>query len=618
MTHRILITALYGDASNAGISYYGTKDSGERTLYCDAAIPSEAGCKYILSSYPIDEIIVFGTEESRCGDETPAPLLKKEQALPADLEKLSEYCILQYRLTQFFEDISLEDADRHSLLTEEEQKQTVAFLRRFFRERADTEKDKKFSRFFHYLIQDPALREEFAKELREWVPEDDAGRYQTWILQYLYRDLKATSKLEPLDRNGSVRIRYTSVEKDSVISLLDRMLRIVRELEVDDGVADTTELYICLQNDHAAYLFMQMNAMNLVKVLPGTQIRICRVITETPLSGLPIHELCDMTDEYNISELLAGTGAFLSYGKTDLLVEYWERAKLYNPKIEKIIYAMRNIDSGISLCDIADLERGIRSLRSVIKNDLPLSGETVIEQYFEILLESIREDYGALLEEDHIPFIDLVKWAYRKGFLQQTLTLVESRAPGDFVDRGLYFYSDGERTHKHAVEVLGQAYYDLKPYEKYKLDDVSHYYIKYYGRNRASRAGDGDAYQMNYTGLRIEELDTHDESILRGLTVCPDRAALKDLLFAYYHLGDVRNLTNHAAEEYGGFYTIMPDTDPGERMKVITQAIEFFIHCYDRVAELIEGQTAHVVTVKTAEIADYARTLRDAGRRDRN
>ena len=60
-------------------------------------------------------------------------------------------------------------------------------------------------------------------------------------------------------------------------------------------------------------------------------------------------------------------------------MDYWEKAQLKNPKIDRIIYAIRNIDFGISLCDITDIERGIKSLRSVIRNDLPIGGETVIE-----------------------------------------------------------------------------------------------------------------------------------------------------------------------------------------------------------------------------------------------
>lgn len=443
-------------------------------------------------------------------------------------------------------------------------------------------------------------------------------RYRTWVLSYLYRDLKATAKLEPLDRNSHVRMRSFCAEEGNILSLLNGLIPTLQGLEVDDGVPDSIELYVCLQSDHVFGIFSLLNAMNLTKIIPGERVSICRVVTENKRISSPFNAVYDQTEEYDISGLLSATRAFLRYGKTDLLVDYWEKSQVNNPKIERIIYAIRNIDFGISLCDITDIERGIRSLRSVIRNDLPIGGESVIEQYFELVMGSIRQDYGALLESDQFCFIDLVKWAYRKGFWQQTLTLIESRAPEDFVERGIFFYSDGEISRKKAIRVFGQVYYDLRPYEKYKLDDVSHYFVKYFNRNRVSHTGDGDTYQMNYAEFRIGELDTKDDSLIRSLTICPDRSALKDLLFAYYHACDVRNVTNHAREEYDGFYTIMADTDPGERMKIITQAVDFFIHCYDRVADLIEGKKAHVVTVKPLELAEQATEIRNANRLERD
>ena len=617
MTHRILITALSDDTPHTRLSYYCAKDIHEKTLYCDAFLPAEANCKYALSAYPVDEIVVFIEGVSSAPEKEDVSTLRQgNPGILSDLEKASNFKILQYRLLQFFEEVSIEDADQNSLLSTEEQQQTIAFLRRFFREHADPEGERKFSRYFHYLIQDAALRADFADALQVWLPEPerDFERYQMWITQYLYRELKASSKLEPLERNENVRIRCIRAAENEVLTFLNGLMPVLSSLECDDGVDDTTELVVCVQNDYASHMLSLMNAMNLTKILPSARIRISRVITESRMRDLPVFEIRDRTEEYSISELLSATGAFLSYGRTDLLVKYWKTANLGNPKIDRIIYAMRNIDSGISLCDIADLERGLRSLREVVRYDLPITGETLIEQYFGLAVESIRGDYGSLLEEDPVPFIDLVRWSYRKGFWQQTLTLIESRAPRDFVDKGIYYYADGERSRKHAIEILGQIYYDLKPFEKYKLDDISHYYIKYYSRRRAPKA-DGDAYQMGYANVRIEELDTRDENLIRALTICPDRAALKDLLFAYYHLGDVRNQTNHALEEFSGFYTIMAYTDPGERMKLIRQAIDYFIHCYDTVCGLIEGKKANVVKIETADLVEYSKTLRDTSRR---
>ena len=228
MKHRILITSLYGNALNAGISYYCTEERNGKTLYCDAAIPAEAGCKYILSLYPIDEIIVLGADQTyRPGEEGPAILRETAEGFPLEIGAGTEFSVLKYRLLQFFDDLCVEDADRNSLLSKEEQERTIAFLRRFFHEHVDNEREKKFNRFFHHLARDPEFCKEFKEALREWLsdPEAELERYLTWILQYLYRNLKATSKLEAIESNDSVRIRLLQVEKGSIATLFGHIGR---------------------------------------------------------------------------------------------------------------------------------------------------------------------------------------------------------------------------------------------------------------------------------------------------------------------------------------------------------------------------------------------------------
>ncbi len=249
-------------------------------------------------------------------------------------------------------------------------------------------------------------------------------------------------------------------------------------------------------------------------------------------------------------------------------------------------------------------------------DETPIGGNSVIERYFEIVAESVRRDYGPLLQSDKIDFIELVKWAYRKEFWQQTLTLIESNAPNDFVDKGIYYYSNDEESRNHAVEVLGQIYYDLKPYEKYKLEDISHYYVKYYSRQRTPHSDDDIAYAQAYADVRVEELDIEESGRIKALTECEDREALRDLLFSYYHLGDIRNSTNHAADEFDGFYSIIADTDPSERKKIISRAVDYFIHCYDKVSALIEGKEPHIEKIDVSELVSYSRKLRDANRRN--
>ena len=74
----------------------------------------------------------------------------------------------------------------------------------------------------------------------------------------------------------------------------------------------------------------------------------------------------------------------------------------------------------------------------------------------------------------------------------------------------------------------------------------------------------------------------------------------------------MRNATNHALDEFSGFTSIMDDADVSERMNLITQAVDYFIYCYNKVVDLISesGADADVVRIDTAELSAYAKSLR--------
>jgi hypothetical protein len=348
----------------------------------------------------------------------------------------------------------------------------------------------------------------------------------------------------------------------------------------------------------------------MIRVIPDSQIKVRKILTVSNQPSALAEQISDDTENESVNELLSGMDAFLKNGKAKGVVEYWNRVRVRSSKIDSIIYAMRNIDNGISLCDINDIERGIKSLRELLQSDAHIEGSTPMEQLFELLLDATRNDYGRLLQSDTIEFIELVRWAYRKEFWQQTLTLIESRAPEDFISKGFYYYCDSQESREQVSRVFGQIYYDLRPFEKYKLDKPSHYYIKYYNRQKAPHQKHGREYIQSYARLRADELDNTDPDEIRACTICPDRSAVEDLLFAYYYIGDVRNQTNHAAETFDGFYYIMSESDSGERMEMIRQSIDYFLHCYDRVVQLTAGKKPNVIEITTEDITRYADQLR--------
>ena len=54
----------------------------------------------------------------------------------------------------------------------------------------------------------------------------------------------------------------------------------------------------------------------------------------------------------------------------------------------------------------------------------------------------------------------------------------------------------------------------------------------------------------------------------------------------------------------------MAESDSGERMEAIRQSIDYFLHCYDRVAQLSEGKTPNVIEITNDDIMQYVNELR--------
>ena len=610
MRRRVMVTTLFtGDNTSSKSYYYAWTDIG-KPLYCDALMPAEATCKFMLATTHIDEIIVIGSQMLGPSEDDPRPtdLQDNMPFSTASLENLSRYDLLRYRLAEYLDDVRAESQDIDALISEEESAKILAFMRGFFDEQLPEEKDKP-SRYFHLLAQNNALLGELHEGLRDLLPGADFERCVKWLHHHLYLTMKETYRMELLEGNANVRIRFVPVREGETSAFLKRIMDTIDQPD-RQKLTEGVDLYLCLQNSEASVTMSIINFTNLLRVIPDSQVRIRKIITASSRPNVLAERISDDTETQNVSMLLSGMNAFLNNGKAKGVVDYWKQAGSKSARVDSLVFAMRNIDNGISLCDINDIERGIRSLRDILSQENQVKADTPMEQLFEILLHATRKDYGRLPEADKIEFIDLVRWAYRKEFWQQTLTLIESRAPEEFIDKGFYYYCDSEDDREHVAGIFGQIYYDLRPFEKYKLDNVSHYYVKYYSRQRANQQKRGKEYMQSYARLRAEELDNKNPGEIRACSICPDRSAVEDLLFAYYYIGDVRNQTNHAAQTFDGFYSIMPDSDSSERMELIRQSIDYFLHCYDRVVRLSEGRTANVVKITNEEVVHCADQIR--------
>lgn len=592
-SYRILVTPLYRSSSFTKTKYYYAQDGDGRVHYCEALLSAEASAKLVLANRQIDEIVTFGTKSTYDpGDEIKTIVLNEGRNFYAsDIRNLSTYSLFRYRLSEYLDELNAELQDLRTLLNENQKKEVIEFINSF-------SKSDRHDRFFDLLNRNDREKEHFFNRLKESVPQSktDFVRYRSWILQYLYSEMNASFKMKLAKGNEDVKICFLPSggkgSEDYSSSFL-RTITAILEANPDRRI----DICMCMQSEDAADTFVLMNMMDIVKALPNSRVSVSSVISTTRTPDAMANEISDETENYRMTDLLAGARSFLAYGKTDILMQFSNGLEKPDRNLDRVLQPMRDIDIGISLCDIEEIERGIRGLRNVFRQlHTSNNAEDLKSGISLVLLEGIRQDYGPLLTADDIRFIDLVKWAYSKGFWQQTLTLIESRGPGEFVDRGIFYYANSEESAHRARNYFINRYRELKPFEKFRLEDLSHYFVKVVGRTRVPRTDDKTKRQELYSALRVEDIDTGAErDYLPVFTACNDKEALRKLLLSYFLISDIRNLTNHAS-------TVVSD-----RLAKIREGVENFIRNYDTVMSLIGDQKANVVKVDPEVVARIGR-----------
>ena len=617
MAYNILLTSLY-EKHDRTVSYFFAKDGGKFKA-CDAMLTVEASAKYVLANDPIDEIVTIGRRLTYDeGDDRKLINLREGSSFyTSDINDLSAYSLFRYRIAQYIDELRIEQHDLSDLLTEEEQDRTIKFIRKFYQETGAEDEFRKFNRFFSELAEDQAYCGRFREALRKEIPEaaEDPVRYRDWVENYLYMELRDSYKLELLKGNENVKVRFipTNLTEGGKLPI-DNMLELVNAITA--GHDEEVNLYVALNNDDQTDNFVLLNLIDIIDTLHGSQVTVKRILNTTGTDDGIAGWIRDDTVGFGITELVAAMRAFLQYGKVDMIVDYWERTGVRNEEVEKMIYAMRHIDFGVSLCKIAEIESGIEQLREIYAGGVNFGSDNYFCKLFTIIAEGIRLDYGPLLEGNETRFIDLVRWAFSKKFYQQTLTIIESKAPAMLVDTGLFYYCGSEAEKDHVLQIFAKERQELRPFEYWKMDDISHFFIKtYIRRGSTSKAEDP---QRAYANLRLAGLDNTDPDTITALTCCDDREAVGNLLYAYYHIGEIRNRTNHADNRVDdGGRLIVDRKDVPYLMSWIREGIQYFLNSYDTAMELIRDKNPDVVKVTNDEVRACFNKMESSGQRPR-
>lgn len=612
MGRKILLTSLSAAESNLPVRYFSVRNEFGYS-YCDALLDTEASIKAALARYNIDEIIIIGGANAYdAGDDLkPFPLRQGNALYSADKATLSSYSLLRYRIVQFADELSLDRKAEEERLPPETREKLIRFIEDF--QAGDPNlKNSKPNRLFDALSQDSQLWARFWSALHKALPElgESAIPCEQWVKGYLYDGLKPSAKLELLPVNEGVRMRLLSAElaeeDGEWVHGLTEMQKSITEDEED------IDLYVSLNSDAAADTFIVMSVLDILVSMPGSGVNVKKIFTVRGFKGQLARFISDDTDGFGVTELVHATHSFLDYGRADQIVAIWEKSGLRQQSVASMIYAMRHVDMGLSMCNIPEVEDGILRLRQLFRDEKLWREINHDGMLFSVIVKGIQDDYGALLEGDgEIPFIELVKWAYRHQFYQQALTLIESKASENLVKSGIFYYCDDEKNVAHVTRLFAEKLLEFRPYEYYKMDPVEYYFIKGYDHRRSRGFGGQNNPHRAYGSIRVQSIGNTDPALITGFTACDDRKKVENVLAAYDYIGDVRNKISHAnAQLLSDDRLMVSESDESAALLRTKESIEYFIDCYEKAMAEVQGKNPHVVLITTKDVKKVAEQMR--------
>lgn len=601
----ILLTSLSNQGDRKSHRYFYFQIDGTMR-YCDGLSVAEAGAKYILSQVPIQQIIVLGAGRTYDEGEEMKPLVLKEWSdfKSDDTTNLSEYSFFQYRIAQYLDGLDLEAVDVLEDMDEKRKQELLDAFQKF----ADTElaelPNYRPDRFFHMLAQDPELFKKLSATIRFDQKE------LLWIKRALYTQLSDGMKLAPREDSEQLTITFIPTAKAQTTNYVpaQNVSQIVKVL--NDIDADVLNVYMDMQGLASTEGYTILAVLSMLSQDHNNPITIREIIT-SHYDAIDFASPIDNSEmkRYDINLLISGMSAFVRYGKVDDVQAYWDSRGIKNEHIEYLLYAMRRVDEGISLCNIEDLEYGLNMLRDVFRNTPKEELPEVESNIFRILETSIRNDYGLLLEGDQLDELELVKWSFHKKFYQQCLTIIESRMPADFFKFGIFFYGNNEESKLRFLEEVNQLYWESHPKDRWNFSDLAHYFIKYYGRQQMDRKANTKDRQKDYTEFRITELTEGKTPLVKAYTRLGDRLdLLENVLYSYYRLGDIRNTINHALETKRDLGVVDIHAE-NENLALLVEGVNAFIVAYSAVREYLaslpQDSLEPVVEITQAELKEY-------------
>ena len=203
-----------------------------------------------------------------------------------------------------------------------------------------------------------------------------------------------------------------------------------------------------------------------------------------------------VSDHANVFEFVSGMNEFAHYGRSSALESLLKKEDSSDGTTRKELGSLMNkISDALQICDMGAFEDSLKDMGEYLEQY-----DRRHESLLDIFIDNIRREYGSLLNPRERTVVEEIEWCLKKDYLQQALTLIESRMPEELVDRGVmdphydremrsYSYSSGLSDRIIFRDAIAKA----KEYAKKAWEsDINYIFIRWANNNSTKGRFDPD------------------------------------------------------------------------------------------------------------------------------
>ncbi len=337
-------------------------------------------------------------------------------------------------------------------------------------------------------------------------------------------DAKYKGSKEYMEQVKSYLSKYAFSGDADTISLNDISVDIVKLYEEGTGtkkeeikiffevidciksVGDDINLYLDMQGGDRNAI-AQMNAI--VNLLEDQGVRTEARYAIQYDSNKVEHPINEVSEKYSAYQLIGAMQAFKKYGRGQSLIDYFETKKTNQDK--EVLEAIEHASDAIRLCDMNEFDKAVSKIEQIRKKREHRKEEKKTE--LDIVFEDIQKDYEKLFGQGKGMYIAKIKWCLEKGFLQQALTIIESKIPEYLYQRGIITV-DMEKSIKGEKKENGRwhSYENTEKKVSEILESLKRFLKKEYAANehivieQLSRANKVEGYEISKDLETVEDL----------------------------------------------------------------------------------------------------------------